>query len=46
MAEWQALGSTGYYVILLAPYESTATAFRKEPMAEYMESSSQTVGID
>jgi hypothetical protein len=29
MAGWQALGSTGYYAILLAPNESTATAYPK-----------------
>jgi hypothetical protein len=34
VADWQALGSTGYYAILLAPYESTATAYRKEPKVQ------------
>jgi hypothetical protein len=29
MADWQALGSTGCYAVLLTPYESTATAYSK-----------------
>jgi hypothetical protein len=29
VAGWQALGSTGYYAILLAPNESTTTAYPK-----------------
>jgi hypothetical protein len=29
-AAWRALGSTGYYAILLAPYNSTATVYGKD----------------
>ena len=46
MADWQALGSTGCYAVLLAPYESTATSYRKEPTVDYMATSSQRVGIN
>ena len=41
MADWQALGSTGYYAVLLAPYESTATAYRKETTADHKATSLQ-----
>jgi len=34
VAAWQALGSTGYYAILLAPYKASATAYGKEPTAQ------------
>jgi 4-amino-4-deoxy-L-arabinose transferase-like glycosyltransferase len=39
--DWQALGSTGYYAVLLAPYGSTATAYRKETMANHKATSLQ-----
>jgi hypothetical protein len=41
MADWQALGSTGSYAVLLAPYESTATECRKETTVDHMATSPQ-----
>ena len=42
MADWQALGSTGSYAVLLAPYESTGgTVHRKETTVDHMATSSQ-----
>ena len=41
MADWRALGSTGSYAVLLAPYESTATPDRKGTTVDHRATSQQ-----